>query len=916
MSENPEPLSSAPAVLMTDPGVPLPGGAAPVDGESVEGESVDGEPVDGEPVDDDSGGDPALATGIDEMVDGQRGLRPHWRHLLGTFSSLGVGGLADQVRRMAVAFDDEGASGILQSAGRRVWRCDPLPLPIVASEFAALTEGLAQRAELLEAILRDIYGPQTLLSEGHLPPATIYANDSFLRACRSDRPRPPGHRFMDFYAADLIRAPDGQWRVLADRTVGAAGLAYALENRDVLARVVPEVFRGAQMRPLRPFFDVWQGALQRLGHERAQMARFQQTQIQAQSQMQFAGLVAPVSTGPGIAMLTPGTASRHWFEHMMLARELSCALVEGGDLTVRGGVVFLKTLKGLQRVDVLLNRIDPRRLDPLELDSGSNGGVTGLMDAIRTSAIHVSNDPGAGAVEAPALAAWLPFLSQHLLGEALKLESVQTLWLGDAVVREAVLRDFDRWRIHAATDRRSPAIEPWLLGADARAALLADIARKPWRFCATRFTPPSVAPCVGPNGMEPKPIVLRVYLVFDGMTWHAMDGGLARVVEPGRRSNDAAPQDRISKDVWVLHDDGRTTVGVPSVPAVPIAIRRTTGDLPSRVADNMFWLGRYVERLEGSARLVRATIARLSRGDVMPHELVELAALSRSLVKARLIPAESVAVTGGATALLSALFGSLRESSTVPGPIADLIASVAQLTELVRDRLTGDMYAAFTTALRQIRQNARAVQGNVEVLSNVMVDVLRFSASVAGMAAENMVRGGGWLFLELGRRMERAQSICTQVGFALEQPPARVEPALKLVLELCDSLITYRTRYLTVLQPAPVLDLVLADSGNPRGLAFQLEAIAHLLDQIEGPGDRTLSRDVAAVAADVQLLVQRVADAPDQADAASALPATLHRHAAMVAALSDRVTRNYFALLPAPQSVGTGEETQPLRGAA
>ena len=857
-----------------------------------------------------------LLAGIDEMVDGQRGLRPHWRQLLGTFSGLGSGGLVEQVRRLAAAFDDEGSTGILQSAGRQAWRCDPLPLPIQASEFAALTEGLAQRAELLEAILKDIYGPQSLLSDGLLPPALIFANDSFLRACHTDRPRHPGHRFMDFYAADLIRGPDGAWRVLADRTVGAAGLAYALENRDVLARVVPEVFRGAQMRPLRPFFDVWQGALLRLGQERAQIARFQQAQFQAQSQLQFAGLVAPASTGPGIAMLTPGTTSRHWFEHMMLARELSCALVEGGDLTVRGGVVFLKTLKGLQRVDVLLNRVDPRGLDPLELDSGSGAGVTGLMDATRTSAIHVSNDPGAGVVEAPALAAWLPFLSQRLLGEPLKLESVKTLWLGDEVVRQAVLGDLAQWHIHSATDRRAPAVDPNALEQAERTALLADIALKPWRFCATLATPPSVAPCVGPDGMEPKPIVLRVYMAFDGKTWHAMDGGLARVVEPGNRAKDTVPRDRISKDVWVLHDDGRTTIGVPSSPAVPVAIRRTTGDLPSRVADNMFWLGRYVERLEGSARLVRATIARLSRGDVMPHELVELAALSRSLVKARLIPAESVAATGGATALLSALFGSLRESPTAPGPIADLIASVTHLTELVRDRLTGDMYAAFTSALRQIRQNARVVQGNVEVLSNVMVDILRFSASVAGLAAENMVRGGSWLFLELGRRMERAQSIATQVGFALEQPPARVEPALKLVLELCDSLITYRTRYLTVLQPAPVLDLVLADGTNPRGLAFQLDAIATLINQIEGPGDRTLSRDALAVAEDVQFMVQRVADAPDQSDAASVLPAILHRHAATIADLSDRVTRNYFALLPAPQSVGTGEEASPLRGAA
>ena len=848
---------------------------------------------------------------IDEAVDGQGRLRPHWGHILGTFSNLRNGGLTEQATRLNAAFDNEGVNGILQSAARQSWRCDPLPLPIVASEFNALTEGLAQRAELLEAILRDIYGPQSLLADGHLPPALVYPNDSFLRACHMDRKLHPSHRYMDFYAADLIRGQDGAWRVIADRTASAAGIAYALENRQVLSRVIPEVFRGTQMRGLRPFFDVWQGALQRMVNDRATIGRFQQAQMQSQQQSFFAGLVAPPQAGPGIALLTPGTSSRHWFEHMMLARELSCALVESGDLTVRGGGVFLKTLKGLQRVDVLLNRKDPRLLDPLELDTGARG-VPGIMDAMRNAAIHISNHPGAGMVEAPALAAWLPALSMRLLGERLKVPSADTVWLGDEPSRTLVLDDLASWRFRPATDRRPPARDPNRLSATDRRALLAEIEQNPWRFAATRAMSPSVAPCVGTDGLEPRPVVLRLYMVFDGATWHAMDGGLARVVESGNK----AGGNRVSKDVWVLNDEGHDVFGILPQLTTPVAIRRTTGDLPSRVADNLFWLGRYVERLEGSARLVRATMTRVSRGAVLPHEMVELAALSRALVEAGLIPADAVAVAGGGAALTAALLGSVRDSGSIAGPIARLADSGARVTVLVRDRLTGDMYGAFTSSLRQIRRNARAVGGSSEALSLVMVDILRFSASVAGLAAENMVRGGGWLFLELGRRMERAQSICTQIGYTLEQSPAQLEPALRLVLELCDSLITYRTRYLTVLQAGPVLDLVLADDGNPRGLAFQLVSIGNLLDQIAGPGDRSLSEVAATLADDVQAMVARVAAAPDQAIAASLLPDTLHSLAESIAALSDRVTRHYFALLPVTQTLGTGEETAPLQGAA
>ena len=811
--------------------------------------------------------------GIDEMVDGQGGLRPHWRQLLGRFSALRDGGLAEQSRRLNAAFEDEGMAGILPGGSRQVWHCDPLPLPLLASEFAAITTGLAQRADLLEAILADLYGPQTLLADGALPPAMVYPNERFLRAAHTDQPRAAGNRFMDFYAADLLRGPDGAWRVLADRSIGPAGAGYALENRLLLARVVPEVFHNAQIRPLQPFFEVWQTALHRLGQARTpHRPRVAASDVTA--------------TSPGIALLTPGPSFRHWFEHMLLSRELSCALVEGGDLTVRGGEVFLKTLKGLQPIDVLLNRVDPRQLDPLEL--GAGGGVPGLMDATRALSIHISNNPAAGLVEAPALAAWLPALAMRLLGERLTLDSVPTLWLGDPRSRALFERNPARWRLLHATDREAMAGDP---------------AREPWRCAAAAPIAPSLVPCVGPGGMEPRPVVLRVYLVFDGQAWQALDGGFARIIAP---AGPGTPE-RLTKDVWVLSADDDAVMGVPSLPTPPVAIRRTTGNLPSRVADNLFWFGRYVERLEGAARLARATIARVSRGDARPHEAMELAALFRSLVQARLIAPESVAFTGGSAAL-TALSASLRDNGGTIGSIGDLIASVGQLMESARDRLTGDMYSAFTTALRHIRQEANGLAAGAEALSRVMVEILRFSALVAGLAAENMVRGGGWLFLELGRRMERAQAICSQVGFALEQPPRRMEPALRLVLELCDSLITYRTRYLTALQPAPVLDLVLAEDGNPRGLAFQLSAIAGLLDGISEPGDNPLSGAVATLLADVQGMVAGVTAAADQAAAASLLPPRLHRHADDIAALSDRVTRHYFALLPAVRTLGTGRD--------
>jgi uncharacterized circularly permuted ATP-grasp superfamily protein/uncharacterized alpha-E superfamily protein len=819
------------------------------------------------------------------MVDGRGGLRPHWRSLLGAFSTLDDGGLAEAARRVDRAFEDEGITSILPGVDRLAWRCDPIPLPLLASEYDELAAGLSQRATLLAAVLDDLYGKQTLLSDGVLPPALVYPNPGFLRACRASTGAPAWTQRMEFYAADLIRGPNGQWMVLADRTAGAAGIAIARENRRVLARVMPETFRGTQIRALRPFFEAWQDALQRL---------------------------APRRANPSIALLTPGTGSPLWFEHMFLSRELSCALVEGGDLTVRGGVVFLKTLKGLQQVDVLLRRLESGMIDPLELDSSSLLGVPGLMDAARSGAVRITNDPGAGLVEAPALGAWLPALSLRLLGERLRLPSLPTMWLGESRARALVHEDPTRWLIRSAADGATPAVSLAELPEAELRPLLERIETHGWDYAASAAIAPSVAPSASEQGMVPKPVVLRMFLIHDGHTWHVMEGGLARVIEGGDPLAGALPHQGLSKDVWVLNDERHEIVGPAMMPMAPLPIRRTTGELPSRVADNLFWLGRYLERLENAARLVRATLNRLSRGHPLPRELVELECLLECLAHARLISSELPGAAHGTAALSTAMLGTVAPGGT----IATLFTTVARLTEGARDRLTGDMYATVTNALRLAHTDAARARSSLDQLAHAMVSLLRFSANFAGLAAENMVRGGGWLFLDLGRRVERAQAIAAQVATALDQPPARIEAGLRLVLELCDSVITYRSRYLTVLQPAPVLDLVLADEGNPRGLAFQLEAMWHHLTNVAGHSEGGLAPQAAALLADTGVLVRRVADAADQATEAARLPPDLREIEAGIGVLNDRLTRRYFALLPAAQTVGMGGEAPALRGAA
>lgn len=836
---------------------------------------------------------PALSPARDEMANGRGGLRTHWQDLLGTLVGLGPEALAERGTMLDRLFAEEGVTTLLPGATATAWRCDPVPLPIPAAEFAALEAGLAQRAAVIEAMLADLYGPQDLLARGVLPPALIFPNPSFLRPCHGL----PQQQHLQLYAADLIRGPDGQWRVLADRTNAPHGMAYALENRRALSRIVPEIFRARHLRRMRPFFDIWQSDLQRL---------------------------APGGDGnPNLVLLSPGPRNAFWFEHVVLARELSCTLVEGGDLTARDGAVFLKTLGGLRRVDVLLRRQDGRGLDPLELDTGDAlaQGVSGLLDAAREGSLVIANAPGSDMAEAPGLAGFLPAVAAHLGAGPLSLPSVPTLWLGQKGALETVAQDPSQWLLRPALDGVPPPVPLTDLTSAAREALLARAAASPFDHAASLALPPSVAPCVGPDGFEPRPIVLRLFLVRRGDGWVALQGGLARALAPADALAGRLPRQALAKDVWVATEDTGEIQG-PAALAIPaLPIRRPTGELPSRAADNFFWFGRYLERLEGAARLLRSVIARLERASLSPRELASLQKLAACLRVHYLVDEEGARAVG-TPAFPRALLALLRPEGTLP----QLTGQVGRAMELLRDRLTGEMYTASNHALRELQGALRGVpMGRSEnpraltQLSEALGGVLVFAAMVSGLAAENMVQGGGRLFLDLGRRLERARAITAELAVLLAEPmatsqPARLEPGLRLALELRDSVITYRNRYVTALQPAPVLDLVLAEEGNPRGLAFQLLAMRDALASLGGDGESGMPIAIGAVLAETRAMAGEVAAAARQTEAAIALPPRLLAMHESLGELSDVIARRWFALLPEAQSLGA--ELAAMKGAA
>ncbi len=842
----------------------------------------------------------------DEVLDDSGRLRGPWRRVLGTLLGLGTATLHERQADLDRAFADEGASAILPGTGSAPqvgqWRCDPIPFLFTETEFATLAARLTQRADLLEALLADVYGPRSLLADGTLPPSLVYPSPRYLRTCRGAYPR----RHLHLYAADLIRGPDGDWRVLADRTDEPAGLGYALENRRMMARVLPEMFRSMEVAQLRPFFDAWQTTLQRLTPP---------------------GLAGSPETmhGPGTALLSPGHADPRWFEHVVLARELGCTLVEPGDLTVRDGALWVKTLRGLLPIHVLLRRQGGAAMDPLELHATSGAGIPGLFTTMRSGAVLVLNAPGSGYAESPGLAPLLPLLCRRLLGADLQLPSVESHWLGDPMSRALVEASLSSWTFHAALDGRASA-ERIPTSTAAQTALLAQIAEHPFAFTAMRRPTLSVAPCASTGDtLVPRPIVLRLFLMHDGTQWRALPGGIARIVPEAEAIPSRLPPQAISKDVWVLLEEGADIMGPGNLNVPSLQVRRTAGDMPSRVADNFFWFGRYLERLENAARLTRAMLARLSRAGLLPRDLPELRALSACLAEADVF-SEEVTNTAGATILTEALLRALTRDN---GALAYLTTRIQSLADNLRDRLSGEMYTMVSHGVRGLKGARLALRGgrphshspganapgsntpgsnssaaglapsaSLGVLTDFAQRVLEFSAATSGYAAENMVRGGGRLFLDLGRRIERAHAIATQLAHALNQPPERIEAGLMLALELCDSQLTYRGRYLGVVQPALVLDLVLADTGNPRGLSFQLREAQAILRVLDDQSETPLAAQLDAPLAELDAIIAGLIATADQPTAAASLPPRLQDIAAHISALSDALRRQYFTLLP------------------
>jgi uncharacterized circularly permuted ATP-grasp superfamily protein/uncharacterized alpha-E superfamily protein len=738
---------------------------------------------------------PQTDTRYDELLSGPWALRPHWRSLFDTLVRARPEQMQERLSSMRRQIRENGVTYNVYADPRgveRPWELDALPLIIPPDEWEQISSAIAQRAELLNRILLDVYGPQQMLEEGLLPPALIYGHSGFLRPCHGMAV--PGNIHLHLYAADLARSPDGRWWVLNDRTQAPSGAGYSLENRLVISRIFSEQFRDLRVEHLASFFATLRDTL-------------------AQH--------APQSDGPPlIVLLTPGPYNETYFEHAYLARYLGFPLVEGSDLMVRDGCVWLKNLSGLRRVHVILRRLDDDFCDPLELDGESAIGVPGLVEAARQGNVLIANSLGSNLLESGALLGFLPRLCRRLLGEELAMPSLATWWCGEEAALEDAIEKLDKLVIKPAFPQlRIQSVFGQDLDRRERAALIARMRARPHHYVAQELVQLSQAPVWDtqhPRRLAARAVGLRVFACASPDGYVVMPGGLTRVASERDARVIAMQRGGSSKDTWVLTHGTVNTFSLLRRSVGPSELVRAGTKLSSRVVENLFWFGRYCERCDNTARLLRALIAQhIEHGDIADHALT------------RLCQHKSILPKDLEDASISDLEAALRAAALDAEQAGSLASGLHQLSNVafsLRERLSIDNWRIISRLADDLTDVPTELGEVLERLDRSVLAMMTLS----GFALDGMTRDQGWRFLSVGRRIERLQFMSRVLREALADGGDTPD----WLLELADSTITYRSRYMTRPQWLPVIDLLVADETNPRSIAYQALGLTDYLARL------------------------------------------------------------------------------------
>jgi len=773
--------------------------------------------------------------GFDELVDAN-GIRPHAEALAATVEGMGIGGLlaarAEAVNQVA----DEGISyGAAASGVRQPWLVDPLPLPLDGADWLTLERGLAQRATLLDAVLADLYSDRTLLRRRVLPAAAVLGHPGFTRT--ADGIGTANRRQLVLTATDVGRDASGAWRVISDRTQAPAGAGYAMATRRIVSRVLAGLHRTSDLARLRGFFHAMTGAL-----------------LDA----------APGGTEiPRVVLLSPGSGSETAFDQGFLATMLGFPLAEADDLVVSKGRVWLRAGGELEPVDVILRRVEAMLSDPLEFRGNSEVGLPGMVETARQGAVTIVNPVGAGVLDNPALIAHLRPVAQALLGEDPLLDSPDTWWCGDPVQASHVLANLEKLVIKPVARTGGTAVRyGWLLDAAERAELADRIGDEPWAWCGQEPIELSTAPVVTPAGLEPRRFVLRTFGVATGDGYTFLPGGLGRVAAGVDERTVSSAAGTLAKDVWVPAATQERMEPAERVRRRLLTLAPRETAVPPRVAHTLMTIGRFAERAESTARLVKVADDLNEDFNSRPGTPGAEAAAALLAAVARITRIDRWYAETPLAYLTRVALDPLA-----PGGVHHSARRLTAEAQEVRDLMSVDVWSVFNRLERTLGRHLSADTPD-DQLQPVLADVLESLLAYAGIMAQSMVRDSSWAFLDAGCRLERARHTVSLLRQAMvdQAGDPTAELVADAVLRAGESIITHRRRAASGTGPATaaesVRQLLVHDPANPRSVAHQLGALAADLRLV---GDDRLADQAAALLAELDEAAEAApADAPQQ----------------------------------------------------
>ncbi|SEQ26910.1 Uncharacterized conserved protein, circularly permuted ATPgrasp superfamily [Amphritea atlantica] len=752
----------------------------------------------------------AEGSGYDEVYGDQSQIQGHWQYLLDGLKTLGVQGIRERQLKAERILRDDGATYNSGSLSATTWQLDPVPALISSEEWAAIEAGLQERAELLDLVLKDVYGKRDLIRLGILPPELLYSHGGFLRAC--DGLALPGEHQLVMHASDMVRDHTGAIQVIGDRTQAPSGAGYALENRTVMSRVLPSLFRDSHVHRLSLFFQSLRLKLNSLAS-------------------------SITNEQPRIVILTPGSYNETYFEHTYLANYLGFPLVQGSDLRVSKGYLWMKSLGGLERVDVVLRRVDDFYCDPVELKSDSRLGVPGLLEVVRAGRVIVANPMGSGFLENPALLRYMPQIASHFLGREPQLASVKTYWCGDPQDLTYVIENIRRLVIKSCF--RKPS-EQSVFGASLDdnqcQELIGKIRLDPLKFVAQEYIRPSTTPSWKDSQLLPRPSILRGYSVATSSSYNVMPGGLTRVGDQADSLNLSNLRGAISKDTWILASEPEKQVSLMEQrpqPAPAKSQMQPRTSFPCRVVENLYWMGRYAVRAESALRLLRTVFVQLNSTYHMPAEtrqvLLQTVTQLTTTYPGFVLSAESASLQPEAE-LLSVVLDGKRTGSVTAN-----LNSLLECSDQVREMLSADTQRVINDLRDELSGLADSLKQGLTAAPEEALDPLVTTLlALSGLWQESMVRGLGWRFIDMGLRVEKALQGLSLIRSSLVAvlPEYQQLQVLESILLSSEVLITFRRRDHSGSDMAQGLELLLHDNSNPRSVFYQVEQLRRHLGEL------------------------------------------------------------------------------------